>query len=196
MDNVINFLVFNIEKNKLIDELTHKKIRYGLEVIIINLFKFIIALGISLVFNIFFEFIIFSISMSMIRKYSFGVHAKYFTQCIFVTNISIFSCIYISKNMNLSNIGLAILFIIILAILFKYAPADTEKRPLKSKLKRKRLRIKAIRTAIILYLISLCFSNYEIKNLILMGMFLAAMFTTPLIYKLLGVRYKNYEKYS
>ncbi|MDR3596036.1 accessory gene regulator B family protein [Clostridium sp.] len=179
-----------------IDELKFKKMKYGLEVLIINLSKIVLILVIAEILGIFKETLFIMLSFSFIRCYAFGMHAKSSTSCTVTTSICFFTGVYISKILAITNDKVLLMLFGTALLLYLYAPADTEARPLVGRNLRKRLKIKALLSAGILMILALCINNSALKFCISYGVLCESITITPIIYKLFGRRYKNYERYK
>lgn len=181
-------------KNKDMDDLTRKKVKYGIEVLIINISKLMITLIVAKLLGILVETLETIIIASLIRQYAFGAHAGTSFQCTIATLIMYIGPVILSKYIFFNYYVCGILFVISAILLYKYAPADTEKRPLVSEKKRKILKKKALIMVGVLGIIALIINIYSLKVAILLGIFVASVVTTPLVYKILGQKYKNYER--
>lgn len=146
--SLIEKLAINIGlKSKLIlniDDDHEKIIIYGA----INLLQMICAIVwtmiISLIFGVFYEAMIFSIVVSILRKYSGGVHASSPNRCVFIgTLIATGIGLLISRllyKINTYLVGIVgVIFILIaLLIIIKKAPVDSNKKPINNiKIKQK-----------------------------------------------------------
>ena len=112
------------------------KMRYGLEGLYLNVTKIIFILIISLMLNIFKETLLLLLIFNLIRFTAFGVHAKRSIDCLISSTIFFIVFPLICIHIVISDIIKIIIFIPILLLIIKYAPADTVKRPLNNKKKR------------------------------------------------------------
>ncbi|MHC1685274.1 MAG: accessory gene regulator B family protein [Clostridiaceae bacterium] len=181
-------------KNKQMDDLTRKKVKYGIEVLIINISKFIITLIVAKLLGIVVETLEIILIASLIRQYAFGAHAGTSFQCTIVTLIMYIVPVILSKHIFFNYYIYGVLFAISVGLLYKYAPSDTEKRPLVSEKKRKMLKKKTLIMVGVLGIVALITNIYSLKVAIFLGVFVASLLTTPLVYKILGQKYKNYER--
>lgn len=123
-------------ENKSEDDLEIAK--YGLNLFLMELYKLPIFLGLSYFLGIFKYSILSYLLFGLIRSNAHGIHMKNGKMCLFYSCIAFFTLIYISKLLFIPiNIKLS-LSILILYLLYKYAPSDTEQRPLLNELTRKR----------------------------------------------------------
>jgi accessory gene regulator B len=179
-----------------IDNLYFIKMKYGLELLIINLFKTLFIVIMADVLGIFIETLFIMLSFGFIRCYAFGVHAKSSTSCTIVTSMCFFIGGYIPKFLTITNDKVLLMFLGAVLLLYLYAPADTEARPLVGKKLRRKLKIKALLSVGILMLLVLCINNSALKFCIIYGALCESITITPIIYKLFGRGYKNYEYYK
>lgn len=178
------------------DKLYFAKIKYGLEVLFINLFKAFFILIFAKFLGILEATIIIMISFAFIRHYAFGVHAKGSINCTIITSICFYIGGYIPKLLNITNYEVLIMFLVTMFLLYLYAPADTEARPLLGKKFRSKLKRKSIFYGIILIILALCINDSYIKFYISYGALCESFTITPIIYKLFDRRYRNYEFYK
>lgn len=147
----------------------------------INLFQMLFAILwviiAGLLFGVFYEALIFSITASILRKYSGGVHASSPSRCIIIGTLSsVLAGILVNKILCTLNcvtvIGISISIIIFAFItVSKNAPVDSIKKPITNIETRKQFKRKSILVIfiflfiiIILFILSQKFSNlYYIK---------------------------------
>lgn len=189
-------LVTRINRHNGIDNLHFIKMKYGLEVLLINLFKTFLILIMAEVLGILKGTLIIMLSFAFIRSYAFGVHAKSSINCTIVTFLCFFIGANIPKFLNINNYKVLIMFIITMSLLFLYAPADTEERPLVGKNLRRKLKRKALLSGSILMILALYISDPALKFFISYGALCESFIITPIVYKLFNRRYKNYEHYK
>ena len=132
----------------------------------------------------------------IIRLTGFGVHAKKSWHC-WVTSLLMFIGIpilisIISVNKNI----IFITYLICMILMLKYAPADTEKRPLINKNKRTLYKVLTLLITFIYLILSLMLKNQIIINTLYMSIILETIQILPITYKLYGVRYNNYKNYK
>ena len=129
--------------NLLINEYNYKgddidRIKYGLEIIYIAVTKISVILLLSILFGVFKETFIFTLFITPIRTFAYGIHAKSSLDCYISSIIffMLFPYIFINIEFNLLQKILLTLFAFISMIF--YAPADTHKRPLINEKHRKK----------------------------------------------------------
>ncbi len=129
---------------------------YGFQLMIATLLKGTGLILISLLLDIFNEFMVFIIFFSILRVYAGGYHSKSYLECFITTATSIFVLIGLSKVVyNLMNIPLiALILIISCGLVFKYAPIESPNKPLnknqKNQFRKNSIRIVIIESIIIL----------------------------------------------
>ena len=154
------FLSFAIQNSKFEGE--RENIAFGLKglkLLGINIFTTIIL---GKVFNLTFEILVFLLAFMFIRSYAGGYHCKKALSCYLMSNSIIILVLVIIQYVSFESI--APFFIPILAIalfiLYKYAPLETENKPLDED-ERKYFRKKAmtnIAIELVLLLILYCFN--------------------------------------
>lgn len=189
-------LAIKINNQAETDNLHFVKMKYGLEVLVINLSKMLLILMMANVLGILKGTLFIMLSFAFIRHYAFGVHAKSSTSCTIITSLCFFIGAYIPKLLTITNDKVLVMFFLTILLLYVYAPADTEARPLVGKNLRRKLKIKALLSAGILMILALCINNAALKSYVSYGALCESITITPIIYKLFGRGYKNYERYK
>lgn len=172
------------------------KIKYGLEGLYLTVTKLIIILGIALIAGIIKEIIIMLIFLNIIRFPAFGFHADKSGMCLIISLSLILGLTYIMVNISLNfNYKMVICLLCILQYIF-FAPADTVKRPLTNKKKRKYRKIASCVCALVYGFAILYISNMVISNIILTSLIIEAIMINPITYKILKMPYNNYKKFG
>lgn len=173
-----------------------QKMKLGLEILLINISKFIIIFVIAARFNLLKESILMVLVFASIRRNAFGLHAKNSIVCTLVS-LGIFVLgSYLSYYLKFNNFTVFAVFTIVNILLYKYAPADTENHPLIGANLRKKRKKEAVITGLVLMIIALLFPNTIIKTLISLSAVSAVIVILPITYSLLKRSYRNYEQYE
>ncbi|MBE6086825.1 MAG: accessory regulator AgrB [Clostridium beijerinckii] len=120
----------------------------------INLFQMLFAILwviiAGLLFGVFYEALIFSISASILRKYSGGVHASSPSRCVIIGTFSaalagilINNIFYTINSITVAVISGAIIIFAFITV-FRNAPVDSIKKPIKNIETRKQFKRKSI----------------------------------------------------
>ena len=194
---LLDFAVKNIKDNHpdYTDE-TIDEYRYGLEGFYMLISKSILIFSIALILNIFKEMFILFIVFNSLRVTGFGLHASKTWICI-VSSLSIFIVLpLISRILIIPNTIEIIIGLIYIILLYKYAPADTQKRPIVNKKRRERYKFITTIIGICLVFINLLIKDSTISNLIIFGMSVEVFMILPISYKLFNFSYNNYLLYE
>lgn len=178
------------------DEEGYLKVKYGLEIILINVMKFAIVYGIALVTGLLLQTVTVHLSYLWLRRYSFGLHATKTLNCTIISLTMFVLVPFVFQNVPSNNWIVLGTFAFILLNMLLFAPADTESLPLLGEEHRKTLKRKAMIGTLILTGIALLIPFAEMKTLIMVGSLFQVISINPLTYKLLKRRYRNYEKYE
>lgn len=174
-----------------------EKIKYGIDIFLMNFYKIPVLWIIAYFLGVFIPMVIATISFGFIRMFASGIHARKGWTCLLMTGFVLFSIVYFSTYLPLNFLYKTTLFIFSLVLIFLYAPADTEEKPLINPKLRQRLKIKATVISVLFYLLSIVFFSKDIIGSILIYSMLAeSLLITPVIYKLFKRRYRNYEHFS
>jgi len=172
------------------------KMQYYLEILLLNITKLTVVFGISLILGILPQTLLTLVSFNILRCKAFGVHAKSAFSC-FASSVSIFVIlVYFANKILINNTIVLILFIIFSVLVYKYAPADTEKRPITGKKARKRLKKQAVFSILLLMVIALIIPFNSFKILITFGSLIEVVTILPITYIILKRRRDNYENYE
>jgi len=172
------------------------KLKLGLEIILINLSKFIVIFLVAAYFNLLKEAALMSLVFGSIRRYAFGLHAENSIVCTITSLLMFVFGSYLSYHLILNNYIILISFLVIIIVLYKYAPGDTEYHPLLGEKLRNKLRKASVITGMILMVLALIIPNPTIKTIITLASGFEIISILPVTYKILNRRYKNYEEYE
>lgn len=173
-----------------------KKLELGMEFFLINVSKLIIIYTLAALFGVVNQTIVVHFAFIVIKRYSFGLHALNSTVC---SAVSCFLFVIVPFLLNSAGIGNHIVFPVFIAIvyiLYRYAPADTKARPLVGIELRARLRAKAVISGVVLMILTLFVPNESTKLLLVMGAVYQCASILPLTYRLLKRSERNYETYE
>ncbi|WP_163655407.1 accessory gene regulator B family protein [Listeria sp. PSOL-1] len=178
------------------DEEGYLKVKYGLEVIIINVTKLVIVWVAALILGVFFQMLVVHLTYLILRRYSFGLHAKNSFVCT-LTSLAMFALgPFLFQNVSSNNIAVVMVFAFVLFNMYLFAPADTESLPLMNKDNRKKLKRKAVVSTVIITGITVFIPFAEMKTLIMLGALYQAICINPITYKVLRRQYQNYRFYE
>ena len=192
---VINSLMNSVVKYKDFDEIKLKEIKYGIESFYLTITKTIVIFSIAYVLNLFETLLVFMCFYTLLRLNGFGLHAKKSWQCWVVSTVIFLLIPYLCLNIFVNKNIQIILALICLMLILKYAPADTEKRPIINR--KKRFLHKGlcfVTTFIYIFLLFFLHSSY-ICNIIFFSVILETIMILPISYKIFGLKYNNYKRY-
>lgn len=130
LDATMDFLYRNEEN---MDEEQAEIVRYGLELFFLKVSFFAATIIIGILMGSFWESIIFTALLSGIRTMAGGFHANTRMQC-FIMSMLTFACVLMILKLvavyNVILIPLTVLAVISSIIIWKFAPLDTENKPL------------------------------------------------------------------
>lgn len=171
-------------------------IAYGLEATYLTFTKMIIIFLIAFILGIFEEILLLLISYNIIRSQAFGIHASKSIYCLISSLIMFVGGALVCKYCILPFELVIILAIICNICLLLYAPADTYKRPLVNKKKRKKFKLFSFLFGIIYTILIIIFKDNSIINYLVFGMFEAVIMILPITYKAFKLPYNNYKTYN
>ncbi len=184
-----------IKQNKNYNEEKLAEIRYGLEGLYLTVTKLIVIATLSILLNIFIEFIIFAVIYNIIRMPSFGLHATKSWICLISSSIIFIGVPYICTLIELNNFIISIIGIFTLLLIYKNSPADTEKRPIINPKRRMIYKTISVSIAILFITLSFIITNTFIVNCLLFSLIVQCFMISPVIYKIFKLKYNNYKNY-
>lgn len=155
------------------------KIKYGIEVLLSNLFKTIILLGIALSLKVFFEYALITIGFKPLRKYTFGRHASSTIGCILFTACSMILPIPLLNYIILSDLAICLILSCIALVIYVVGPRDTEKYPITCIKLRKRLKQKGTFVVMVIMAISFLANYHGLGIFIIYGTLLQVISIIP-----------------
>ena len=170
--------------NKDLSQRDIDKIKYGLEGLYLTITKLI------------FIIIVLIIIFNGIRLTAFGVHAKRSIDCLISSTLFFILFPIICIKLSIPLIVKVILFIPLTVLIGIFAPADTEKRPLINKKKRKIYKMLSIIISIIYMTIAIVIKDNTLSNCFIFAIVIQIIIMLPITYKLFGVSYNNYKTYE
>lgn len=191
LDNCMNI----IKKNKKYDDIKLAEIKYGLEGLYLTISKLIIITTIAIILGILKEYLIFLLIYNIIRIPSFGLHATKSWICLLSSTIIFIGIPLIINNIEIDNIYKLIIGIIATIGIFTFSPADTKKRPIVNKKRRKIYKILSTIVSIIYVIISIIIKNIYISNCFIFAIILQNILISPITYKVFKLPYNNYKEY-
>lgn len=200
VDKICDYLTNKIRKeNSEIDDERAEVINYGIHLIVGEIPKFFIIMGIAYLLGVLDLTILAYFLMLPFRGASGGFHLKTHIGCIIGTVIFFSGTGLLGKYLILApTVKYIVTFLVWVfgMIMVKlYAPADTENVPIISKKDRRNKQILSYITLTLSITISLFIKDVVISNIIVYGMFLQSISITRFAYKLTNNKY-GYEIYN
>lgn len=184
-----------IIKNKKYDKIKLQEIKYGLETLYLTFSKLIIIGTIAIILGIFKELIIFLLIYNIMRIPSFGLHATKSWICLLSSTIIFIGLPLLMKIITLKKIEKIIIGIISIIGITLFSPADTHKRPIINKKRRKIYKISSFAIASIYIILCILIKNNYISNCFIFSTILQNVLISPITYKLFKMPYNNYKTY-
>lgn len=172
------------------------EIMYGIEGLYLTFTKTVVICIIALILGILKELICLLVAFNFIRFFAFGMHASKSSICLIFSSLVFIIFSILCKYIVLPKYLLYILYLLALAIISIYAPADTVKRPLIKRKKRIKFKILSIMVVIIYFILTLVFKNNLLINSLIFGLLIECILINPITYKAFKMPYKNYITYG
>lgn len=200
IDKITDVLTNKIKKEMSdVDEERAEVIKFGLQILLGEIPKFFIMIGIAYLLGVFKLSIITFLILLPYRGMSGGFHLKTHIGCIVSTCTFYCGVALLSKYIELDSVMKYTLLICTMLfgifMIKLYAPADTEDVPILSKKIRKQKQILSYIFLIIGLLIAAVIQNNIISNIIIFGYIAQTCMITKLAYKITKNRY-GYEVYG
>lgn len=194
-ENVLNKMMNFIDDGSYSNE-ELEKIHYGFEAIYVFITKSIVIFITTYFLGILKYTLMFLGTYGLIRTFACGLHANKSSICMIASLIIFIIIPYLCKIVIMPWYLKIILATFSLFHIYKFAPADTKKRPIINKNKRKYLKLISIFIAIIYSIFSFTLHNQEISNSLILALTLESFMISPYVYKLLNLSYDNYKSYK
>ena len=182
--------------NKDLSQRDIDKIKYGLEGLYLTITKLIFIIIVSIILGIWKETLLLILIFNGIRLTGFGVHAKRSIDCLISSTLFFILFPIICIKLTIPLIVKIILFIPLTVLIGIFAPADTEKRPLINKKKRKIYKMLSIMISIIYMTIAIVIKDNTLSNCFIFAIVIQIIIMLPITYKIFGVSYNNYKTYE
>lgn len=191
ISHTLNFIMQN--QQDITDEQI-EKLKYGLECLYITITKFVVLFSLALVLGILKDFIFILLFFNILRYPAFGFHAGNSFMCFVLSSLLFIGLPYILLHVEISPTILYILLFFSLGCFIIFAPADTEKRPLSNKKRRRIRKIVACILAFLYILFIIFFPNVWISKYLFIALLLETIAIVPPTYWIFGQHYANYRK--
>ncbi len=182
--------------NKDLSQRDIDKIKYGLEGLYLTITKLIFIIIVSIILGIWKETLLLILIFNGIRLTAFGVHAKRSIDCLISSTLFFILFPILCIKLTIPLIVKIILFIPLTVLIGIFAPADTEKRPLINKKKRKIYKMLSIMISIIYMTIAIVIKDNTLSNCFIFAIVIQIIIMLPITYKIFGVSYNNYKNYE
>ena len=199
VDEICNRLTLRIRKEiPDVDDERAEIINYGLQLLIGEIPKTLIIIGIAWILGVLDLTILALILMLPYRTASGGVHLKTHIGCIIATSVFYIGNAILSKYLiiekTIQYILVGVIWIPSMLIIKLYAPADTEAVPILRKKERKIKKILSYITMSASLIIALLINNTVISNILIFGTLFQTITISRFMYKITGNKY-GYEEY-
>lgn len=192
VNNSLNYL----KKNNVCDSKQEKIFKYTLESLYSFCTKSAVILLLSLLLNTFEITFLTLFLYSLLRGFTFGIHATKNIYCWMISLTVYIICPYVIVHYEILIYVIHTIFILGVTAILLWAPADTKARPLIHKKKRIVNKCIALFITSMLVTLSLILDNQNLKEIISIILLLNLICTCPLTYWIFKQPYKNYRFYK
>lgn len=199
IDKICDKLIKRIRaKMPEVDDERAEVIKYGLELIIGEVPKFFITLGIAWILGVFKYTLITILIVLPYRLSAGGLHLKTHLGCILGTNLFYVGSAFISKYIVFPSLltrwifilGVLIFSSIMIAL---YAPADTENIPILQKKVRKNKKIKSYISILFMVVLSIIVKDNVVSNICIISMLIESINISKLAYSIFKLKFGYLE---
>lgn len=185
-------------KNKYPDYSEEKleEIEYGIEALYITFTKAIVIGCLSLLLGVIKEVFFVLVFYNILRTTAFGMHAKTSLQCYIISGILFIGAGLLCKYIDIPYYIKVIISVICFIHIIIFSPADTYKRPLINKKKRKMYKITSTIISLIYIVLIIFFKDIVWSNYLLLGLVDATVMIHPITYRMFQLPYNNYKTYT
>lgn len=168
-----------------LSEESYQKVKYGFDILYINLSKTAVLLLLTIILGITKETFLLLCSFTCVRFSGFGYHSNNTLKCTIVGIAGFVFFVYVAILLNPFNIVvISIIYLACMIVFFSYAPVETMKRPI-GRTRKKHFKKVTLVTSTILFLIAFCVGKNLYRNLIIMGILLEAIMILPIMKKII-----------
>lgn len=182
--NLAQYIAVKLQNSNNLDNIEFLKCKLGMEVILINLSKFIAVYGMAYISGNLFITALAHISYTSIRVNAYGIHSKKNSTCTLVSIILFVLIPAILKSVIFSVYIIGGIIIFSYWSIYKYAPASTSKNKINSLNLKRKLKYRALIMYTFCVVVSLYTNSNIIKNQIIIGTFIAVICILPITYKI------------
>ena len=200
IDKFCDYITKKIKENSPdMDEEKELVIDFGVRLIFGELPKILILFLIGFILGIGWYTLLAFLLLCPYRSFTGGFHLKTHLGCMICTILLYCGPVMLAKYTNITPdymkyIVIAIIGIISSILINIYAPADTENIPILSKEDRKRKKVLAYISLIILILISIFIQDKVVSQMLIYGIIFQTLTITRIAYKITNNKY-GYEEY-
>jgi len=193
MEKLVQVMLESITKGKDLDRIDYLKCKLGLETFLINVSKLSVIYGLAVIVGLFWQVFIFHLAYMSIRTYAYGVHSESSLQCTIISCILLIGFPSVLVAFQIPRISFLVISGASHIILNKYAPAATKKNGIihLDETRKKRLQNRALRSNLVILMISFLIPSLFVGNLLMVGNMLASLMTTPVAYKILKNKWRG-----
>lgn len=171
-------------------------LEYGLTAFYIFISKSLVIFTIAYFLGILKDLIVFMIIYNCLRFVSFGIHATSSIGCFIASTFSFFLTTYLCRIIVIPQNIKVILGFLGMICIFKYSPADTEKRPIINPKRRSIYKILSTIIAFFMVAFSLILPSDFLANSCIVALMLQCVMISPITYKFANQTYDNYKYYK
>lgn len=186
---ISDYIIINAD---ITDEIRRDNVQYGVAVFIYNLYKFPLIFLFAYLLGILKYAVVSFLSFGFIRTWASGLHARTSLTCLISSMIILIGIPLLSLQATVSTAVIIFLFSYSLLLVLYFAPADTEERPIASMKLRKKLKMGAMVSLMVLFMLTF-FVSPVYSNIITLSVLVECMLITPLFYRIFNKRYNNYK---
>lgn len=199
IDKFCEYLTNKIRKNMPeVDDERAEVIKYGLQLLVGEVPKIFIMMGIAWALGILKLTLICFCMMLPYRMYSGGFHLKTHLGCIIGTSIMYTGNAFVSQLFVIpvmwKIVVSVILWVFAIIMIYLYAPADTEDVPVIAKRERKKRKVISYVVVSVMLVCGCVVQNVVISNMLIVGVLLQSCSISRLAYRVTGNRF-GYEVY-
>lgn len=173
-----------------------KVFKYTLESLYSFTTKSVTILLLSILLHSFTITFILLLFYSILRGFTFGIHATKNIYCWIISLTIYVICPFIIQSIQFSNYLIYISYILGFIAILLWAPADTKARPLINPKKRQINKIISMFIAISFISLSFLFNNQNLKEIVTIVLLLNLICTCPITYHIFKQPYRNYRFYK
>ncbi len=193
---IVDYITGRINRRCQHEGLDAVKLRYGINQTVTSITKSALIFLAAFIIGVLPYTLIAVLSFNLLRHRAFGLHSIKQGRCTAYSVMFFVVIPYFIQGIDMELWPILLIYMSMAVAMLAFAPADTERRPLVGKERRAKFRRDAVIITVVLMLASCLIPFAAARVFLTYGALMETVTILPVIYKIMGRTYNNYEKYE